>query len=184
MRWAALFRDFEAQWDEMAAAELGAEVAERSRIELARLRLVDRLRPAIGQPVSLRSSGAGLVQGRLSAVGPDWLLLSEAGGREALVPAGALLWVGGLGARSAEPGSEGQVAARLDLRHALRGVARDRAAVSVVLLDASTVSGTLDRVGADFIELAEHPPGEPRRAGAVRTVRTVPLSAVGLVRSG
>jgi hypothetical protein len=62
-------------------------------------------------------------------------------------------------------------------------LARDRAGVSVVLRDASTLSGTLDRVGADHVDVAEHAPGEARRAAAVRQVRVVPLMALALLRS-
>jgi hypothetical protein len=50
-------------------------------------------------------------------------------------------------------------------------------------VDGTTVDGTFDRVGADFVELAEHARGEPRRAAAVSRVRTVPLAAVAVVRT-
>jgi hypothetical protein len=115
--------------------------------------------------------------------GVDWVLLEETGLREVLVPLAAVLAVTGVGSRSAAPGAEGEVARRLDLRWALRGLARDRAGVAVVLRDGTTVSGTLDRVGADHVDVAEHAPGEPRRASAVRQVRLVPLSALALLRS-
>jgi hypothetical protein len=104
------------------------------------------------------------------------------GGREALVPAHAMLWIGGLAAQSAVPHGEGQVAARLDLAFALRGIVRDRSAVALTLMDGSTAAGTLDRVGADFVEVAEHPPGEPRRPDAVRAVRAYPLASLVVVR--
>ena len=183
MRWAALFDDLEAQADQLAAAELQAEVADRTRRETGLLRLVDRLRAAEGHPVAVAVAGAGTVHGRLLDAGTDWVLLEEAGAREVLVPLGAVLGVSGVGGTTAVPGSEGEVGRRLDLRWALRGLARDRAGVAVVLRDGSTLSGTLDRVGADHVDLAEHPAGEARRAAAVRQVRLVPLPAIALLRS-
>jgi len=89
--------------------------------------------------------------------------------------------VAGLG--SATGVSEGVVRGRLDLRRALRGLARDRSAVQVLLDDGSVHVGTLDAVGADFVELAEHAADEPRRATAVRGVRVVSLAAVAAVRA-
>lgn len=182
MRWQQLFDDLEAQLEAQDAAEFHAEVSDRTRYEIGQLRLVDRLRPAVGNEIEVRCLGAGSVRGRLERVGADWLLLEEQRGRQGLLSCAAVMAVAGLGSASAAPGSEGQVRSRLDLRYALREVARDRSPVHAVLLDGSTVAGTVDRVGADFIELAEHPEGEPRRAAAVRRVRTVPVSALALVR--
>jgi hypothetical protein len=182
-RWEALFGEFEAEFAAAGAADLRAEVADRTRREHATLRLVDRLRPVIGHQVQVRLATGGGVDGRLAEVGADWLLVAEIRAA-ALVPMGQVTSVGGLGARSAAPGSEGRVGAALDLRHALRRLARDRAAVTVGVVDGGTLSGTLDRVGADFVEIAEHPPGEPRRAAAVRQTRAVRLTAVSVVRSG
>jgi hypothetical protein len=182
MRWDELFNDLEAQFEEAETAELAAEVTDRSRREVSLLRLVDRLRPVIGRPLSLRLLGAGVIEGELSAVGPDWLLLAEVGGREALVAAHTVLWIGGLAAQTAVPHAEGQVAARLDLAYALRGVVRDRSPVALTLTDGSTAAGTLDRVGVDFVEVAEHAPGEARRRDAVRDVRAYPLTSLVVVR--
>jgi hypothetical protein len=110
--------------------------------------------------------------------------VAETGGREVLVPAAAVVSLAGLRAWSGAPGSAGQVFARLGLGHALRGIARDRVPVQVWLTDGSVVSGTVDRVGADFLEVTEHGTGEPRRRGDVTGVRTVPFAALALVRSG
>ena len=95
----------------------------------------------------------------------------------------AVLGVTGVGARTAAP-DDGPVAKRLDLRWALRGLARDRTSVALGLVDGSLVTGTLDRVAADHLDLAEHGLGEARRASAVRQVRLVPLAAIACVRSG
>jgi len=182
MRWQALFDDLEAQFEAAQAAQLTAEVAERERREAALLTLVDRLRPAVGAEVVLHVAGGDLVRGRLLDCGTDWLLVADPAGREVLVALPAVRGVTGAG-RSTSAGDEGVVAKRLDLRWALRGLARNRSGVSLGLTDGSIVTGTLDRVGADHVDLAEHGPGEPRRAGLVRQVRLVPLPAVALVRS-
>lgn len=187
MRWQSLFADLEAQLEAAASAELSAEVAERVRTEHARVRTADRLAAAHGCVVTVSVPGLDRLHGRLADAGEDWLLLDEDGGRAALVPLAAVLAVAGL-PRSAAVPDDSPAATRvrraLDLRRALRGLARDRAGVAVWLRDGSVLAGTVDRVGADHLELAEHAPGEARRSAAVRSVRLVPLAAVSAVRSG
>lgn len=183
MRWEDLFRDLEAQLEAAEQAELAAEVADRTRAEAARLRMADRLAPAAGHGVRLHVRGAGQVSGRLVSVGSEWLLLDESG-RQVLVPLRAVLAAGGLGRLSRDPEAPvGRVAARLGLSSALRGVARDRLPVSVWLLDGAVLTGTLDRVGVDFLEIAEHSSGEPRRSAELTAVRTVPFEAIAAVRT-
>lgn len=183
MRWRELFADLEGEFAEAERAERTSEVADRSRAEFARVRLVDRLRAGLGADLTVTVAGQGRITGRLESVGAEWLLLSEARGRQALIPLAGVLGIGGLDRYAAEPGSEGAVGARLGLRQALRGLARDRAPVTIVLVTGDIATGTLDRIGADFVELAEHPVDEPRRTAVVRGVRLVPFSAVALVRS-
>jgi hypothetical protein len=182
MRWQGLFDDLEAQFEAAQAAELAGEVAERTRRESALLRLVDRLRAAEGAALAVTLPGSGVLRGRLLDAGTDWLLIEEQGAREVLVPLAAVLGITGAGPRVAAP-DDGPVARRLDLRWALRGLARSRTGVALGLVDGSLVTGTLDRVAADHLDLAEHGLGEARRAGAVRQVRLVPLTALALVRS-
>jgi hypothetical protein len=50
------------------------------------------------------------------------------------------------------------------------------------LTDRTAVTGTIDRVGRDFLDLAEHAVDDARRAESVRSVRTVPFGAVVAVR--
>lgn len=182
MRWDRLFRDLEAQLDAADAAELGAEVADRTRRESALVALVDRVRGAAGSRVSARVAGTGAVEGVLLEAGSQWLLVAEDGGRQTVLPLAAVLSVAGLGVRTSAPGD--QVFSRLGLAAALRAIARDRAGVSVGLVDGSVLTGTLDRVGADFVEVSLHGAGEPRRHDEVSGVRTVPFAALASVRSG
>ncbi|SDC04973.1 hypothetical protein SAMN05660690_0343 [Geodermatophilus telluris] len=178
MRWQQLFADLQAEFE---AAEEWAQLPSRSRAETGTVRLADRLGGAVGHRVSLRCRGAGEVAGRLTERGPDWLLLEDDAGREVLVALPAVLAVSGLVRTTAAPEDGSRVT--VDLRRVLRGLVRDRSAVAVVLDDGGVLTGTLDRVGADFVELAEHAPDDFRRAGAVRGVRAVALGAVVAVRT-
>lgn len=180
MRWQALFADLEAQLDAAQAAELASEVADRSRRELAAVGLLDRLRAMVGASVAVAAAGHGLQRGRLTAVGADWLLLA-AEGTEILVPVGGIESVVDLPvAATAAAGPD----RRLRLGYALRAMVQARAAVRVGLTSGVVLTGTLDRVGADFVDLAEHALDEPRRPDAVVAVRTVPFAALALLRSG
>jgi hypothetical protein len=196
MRWDRLFSDLEARFEELEDAEAAAELADRQRVAFGELRATARLAGSIGQPVRVRIAGGALVTGILQRVGPDWLLLTEAQGREAVIALGAMTAVEGLTASTGQELSG--VLLRLDLRHTLRGLARDRAPVTVALAgwvggapmvvsqgaaSGTEITGTIDRVGADFIEVAVHAAWEPRRANTVRSVALVPLTAVVLVRA-
>jgi hypothetical protein len=182
VRWDDLFDDLEAQLGQLEEAELAGEVADRTRIEVSKFRLVDRLRPAFGHRIALTLAGRFGVQGLVVGVGNAWVLVREDRGTEVFVPLDAIASVAGLGNVSAVPGSEGKVAERLTLGHALRGIARDRSTVAVGLRDESVLTGTIDRVGADFFEMAEHALDLSRRAGNVAGVRTVPFTGVTLLR--
>lgn len=182
-RWDLLFADQDAQLGQARRAELEAEVADRARREVGRLRLVDRLRPLTGAVLRLECPGGLVVEGVLRELGPDWVLVEEPGRRAAVVALEHVLGVVGAGRGSEVPAGSGGVAERWDLRHVLRGLVRDRAPVVVVLRDGREVTGTLDRVGQDHADLAEHDLDQARRAGAVRQVRLLPLGAVAVVRA-
>jgi hypothetical protein len=182
VRWDELFADLEGQAASAEAAELAAEVADRTRREVGRLRLVDRLRAGSGASLVVRVLGGEVLTGTVADVGADWVLLEQAGTRAALVPLTAVVALSGLGSRAELPESEGAVLSRLDLRYALRRLVRDRAVVEVVLSDGTAVSGTFDRVAADHVDLAQHQVEQARRTRAVVQVLHVPLGAIALVR--
>lgn len=174
----------EAEWEQAEADELAIEVADRTRGELARLTLIQRLRPAVGYSLTINVHGGLLVRGLLRGVGPDWLLVCEDGqpGSQTIVALASVLWIDGLGRTSSVAGSEGVVAARSGLGMMLRRLVRDRADVALVLIDAGVVTGVLDRAGVDHVELAVVPVGEARRRSAVTGVRAIPIAAIALIR--
>ena len=175
-----MFADLEAQYDAAGADALASEIADRSRREAALVVIADRLRAATG-PVALALIGHPPIAGAVAGVGADWVLLAD-GQVEVLVVSAAILWVRGLPVQAEAEGST--VAARLDLGFVLRGIARDRAHVTALLVDGSVAAGTIDRVGRDFVDLAEHGGDEPRRVDAVRSVRAVAFSALAAIRRG
>ena len=188
-RWRALFDDLEGQAAELEAAELAAEVADRTRREVALLRLVDRLRASVDRPLRVGLVSGETVRARLGRVGADWLLAhEEPAEREVLIPLASLAWLVGLGQHSATPGSEGLVAAKLDFRMALRTLARDRSRVLVQLRGGGALAGLIGRVGADFLELFDPDaggwdPGAPRvRPDRSAGTITVSVRNVVLVR--
>ncbi len=177
MRWEGLFADLEAQAEALNRAERAAEIEDRTRSEFGRLTVVDRLRGSLGSEVRLWCRGNAILQGGLRRVHPEWLLLAQPHGRESLVAAGSVLSVSGLGRAALAPDRDAVVDARLGLRFALRRIARDRSGVRMQLTE-GVLAGTVDRVGADFVELALHPQGEARRRDAVFEVSLVPIAAI------
>lgn len=178
MRWDRLFEDLEAQVAAQTRLELDAEIAERTRIERSRVTLGGRVVGALGSEVVLRLRGGTVLRGRLEDSGDGWLLLLEAGGRQALVSGTALLGLSGLG----RPRDDTR-ARRFGIGTAVRGISRDRRAVVVTDTDGGTVHGTIDAVGADAFDLAEHPLDSPRRAEHVHGQRVVPFAAVAVITS-
>ena len=178
MRWDDLFADLGAQWDAEARRELDGEVADRTRRERALVGLHERLSAAVGESVALTVRVAGTLPGRVVEVGDGWLLLAAEAGGPALVPFTAVTGVTGLPARVDGSGA----ATRFGLGYALRGLSRDRSAVLLTDLDGLVLSGTIDAVGRDVLELSEHAPDLPRRAENVTGRRLVPFSAMVLLR--
>lgn len=176
MRWERLFEDLTAQLDAATDRDLDAEVADRTRRERALLSLQQRL-AAQGRadPVGVTIVGLGLVRAEVADVGANWLLLAGPGERRTLVPLGSIRAISGLRGRV---GPVSAVVRGFTLAAALRAVSRDRSAVTVVDVDGQRHAGTIDAVGQDAFDLAEHPVDVPRRPQHVSALRTVPFAAL------
>ncbi len=176
MRWDSLFRDIEVQLDAAQQAERDADIAEMARIEASGIALADRLRGGVGVPLALLLRGNLKFSGTVSRVGHGWLLLAD-GNRSVLVPLQSLLRISGLPVTAVM--AVGTV--RYSLASALRTLARDRAAVHVYLEDSDKtgpLSGVLDGVGSDFLELAVIGDGEARRQRNVVASYAIPFAAL------
>ncbi|WP_237740683.1 hypothetical protein [Crystallibacter crystallopoietes] len=168
-----------------AAGQLGleADVNEIARAAQAEIPLGDRLRGQLGRDVRVVVPGGSAFAGTLGHVGSSWLVLQDPV-RSVLVPLHGIQMIEGLGRHSICEVSAG--ARRLGLGSAFRALARDRAEVVLYFAAGSVptmVTGIIDRVGRDFLELAAVPSGEARRASNVQAVYAVPFAAVAAVAS-
>jgi hypothetical protein len=176
-RWDRLFAELEAQAEAEARLDLEGEVAERTRIARAEVGLDDRVQAQLGRRLAVRTVGGGRVEGVLAGAGQGWLLLGSA---PVLVLTTALSTIAGLDRGHVVAPAAGRLP-RASVRGVLRALSRDRSPVRLRLVGGEEISGTLDLVGRDHVDVAEHPWDEPRRSPAVRAVRTIPFSALALV---
>lgn len=184
MRWNALFEDMEAQLAEAETLAFESEVSERSRADVALVGLADRLRGSLGGAIGVHLVSGSTFTGALSHVGAESLVVDEVA-HQVLVPFSAVSHYSGIGRIAVcEPSA---VRAKVGLASALRGLARDRAPLTVLLARGESgeqrIPGVIDRVGRDFIDLAVTPPGESRRASRILDIATVPFGALRALRS-
>lgn len=191
MRWDRFFEDLEDQLDSEWEAERAALDSEAERLRLSRIALRERLVAlSDGEPCELSAElvGGTVLTGCVAAVGADWFALAAEGARQGatLVPLGAVTALG-LGhvdvissARAASPGSA--LRQRMSFGFVLRDLARKRVPVSVLAANARTYVGTIDRAGADHLDLALHDAGAPRRAASITGHRLIAFSSVVAVR--
>jgi len=181
MRWDRLFDDLQAQLDADGQRELALEVSDRTRRERAQVGLHERFTAQRGLGLELRLAAAVLVSGTVADAGSDWLLIQDGSERGSLVPFGAIVSVKGLGARAAVgPGLA--TAKRFGLGYALRGLSRNRSVVSLTDISGSVTTGTIDAVGADALDLSEHPSDVARRNENIVARRVIPFTAIVVVR--
>ena len=148
----AYLDDLEGQAGALYAAERAPELADRSRAEYQSVTLAARLMAAVDHDVILELAGVGAVSGRLTRVATGWCLLHGAG-QDWVVRLDAVASVQG-GSDRAVPELAWPPVARLGLGAALRRLADAAEPCSLHLTDGHRHDGTLQRVGADFVELA------------------------------
>ncbi len=178
MRWQRFFDDLEGMFD-WRNRPADAELADLTRRELARVSLLDRLLDHDG-PLELVIAGGQVLRGPVAEAGQGWVMVRHGRQRHVIVPFGAILEITGLGRRA---GVGGDISRRLTLAHVVRGLARHRCVVAVEDIGGRRRTGTIDVVGADFFELAEHPVEQPRRRAHVVAARVVPFTALACLQA-
>lgn len=163
--------DLEGQAAARYAAERATELAERSREEYRSVALAGRLMASLDHEVTLELAGLGALSGRLVRVATGWCLL-RGPGQDWVVRLAAVAAVHGASER-AVPELAWPPTAVLGLGSALRRLADTAEPCSLHLTDGRSHTGTIQRVGADFVEVAA---GEPAR---VVLVAIDHLAAVG-----
>lgn len=189
VEWEHLFEDLEGQLAAEWEAERAALDAESERLRISKLTLHERLR-AMGADRSrmlLEVVGGDRWDTTLSAVGADWIGVQvDDDVRLRVVPLTAVEAIGtdhgtllaALTAASAPPG----LRERMTFGFVLRDLARRRAPVTIARRGSDPQHGTIDRAGADHLDLALHDHGEPRRTRAVRGFRLISFEAIAWVR--
>lgn len=188
MRWDRFFEDIEDQLESEWEAERAALDSEAERLRLSKLTLHERLAALVSVDASaaLELADGTVLTSPIAALGADWLLVSPWRTRAgaALVP---LLSIVALRlphaellrtARPADPGARAPVSRRATFGFAVRDLVRRRAGATVHLTDGRMLSGTIDRAGADHLDLALHDTGAPRRRDEVTSYRIVPFTAL------
>jgi hypothetical protein len=181
VRWEELFADLERQWQALAEEERQAEIADRTRAALAQVPLADRLRGSEGAEVRVLTRSGHQVDGTLARVGADFVLLSQPR-HECVLAVAAIAAVSGLRAEAVSAQVAGPVRSRLGLGSVLRGVAADRSRVTLTVTGGPALTGTVQRVGADFLEVAEHGADDLARPDRVRRLTVVPFGSVETLR--
>lgn len=193
MRWDRFFDDLEDQLASEWEAERAALDSEAERLRLSRVPLRDRLvalidRERAASTPSFELRDGTVIVAEVSGVGADWAALQPLDQRAGavLAPLGAIVCIGMPHAdllRSARPATtRPSLSDRMTFGFALRDLVRRRVSVTLHLVSGRALAGTIDRAGADHLDLALHDPGAPRRAGEVSGHRIVPFDAIAWIR--
>jgi hypothetical protein len=172
-----VFDELEAEFEAGLRREAEQEAVAAVRTELGATVLWEQLARRLGGETTVLA-GARAFRGTAVASYPEFLVLRAADGTEHLIRYGPAVSV----ALPAEPPAlrptPPAATRRYQLALALRELARRRGPVRVELADLTRCDGTIEAVGSDYLEMAEHELGEARRRVAVRARRFVGFEAV------
>ena len=191
VRWDRFFDDLEGQLASEWEAERAALETEAERLRLSRVALRERLSMLEGRDRDAGAPAFEVIDGtvlsaEVTGVGADWVALESGRSGALVLPFASIAAIGMPHAdvlRSARPASGRSVLAdRMTLGVVVRDLVRRRVPVTVHLAHGRMLAGTIDRAGADHLDLALHEPGSPRRASEVTGHRLVPFSAIAWIR--
>ena len=172
-----VFDELEAEFEAGLRREAEQESMAAVRAELGTTVLWEQLARRIGSETAVLA-GTRAFRGTVVASYPEFLVLRAADGAEHLIRYGAAASI----ALPAEPPPLRPTPAASRRRYqfglALRELARRREPIRVLLADGTSCDGTIEAVGSDYLEIAEHDLGEARRRGAVRARRFIGFAAV------
>lgn len=180
MRWEALFADLAARADALERAERDQEIAERYRIESGSVTLRARLSASAGRRIHVRLSSGSLATGVVADVGPDWVLVRDERNRETVLATAAVVSVHGLDRSSDADARPNAVADKLSIRSVLRAISRERSVVRIELRGGADLTGQIDRVASDHVDLTARRVGEIGRAAAPDST-AVAISALAML---
>jgi hypothetical protein len=172
-----VFDELEAEFDAGLRREAEQEAVAAVRAELGSTVLWEQLARRVGSDAVVLA-GARTFRGATVASYPEFLVVRADDGAEHLIRYGPAVSV----ALPAEPPTlrptPNPATRRYQFALALRELARRREPVRVELADGTSCDGTIEAVGSDYLEVAEHDLGEARRRPAVRARRFVGFAAV------
>jgi hypothetical protein len=191
VRWDRFFDDLEGQLASEWEAERAALDTEAERLRLSRVALRERLTMLQGRdrdaaPPSFEVVDGTVLSAEVTGVGADWVALQALRAAAVVLPFTAIAAIGMPHAdvlRSARPAADrSALADRMTFGFVVRDLVRRRVPVTVHLARGRALAGTIDRAGADHLDLALHEPGSPRRSSEVTGYRIVPFAAVAWIR--
>lgn len=175
------------------SSEWGAERAvldgEAERLRVARLSLRERLLALVPAEVSVSVDliDGGTERAALTAVGADWIALASTPIGALVLPLHAVAAIAVAREdqlRSTLPVrlASAALSERIGLGFVLRDVARRRLPVVLTIRGGRSIAGTIERAGADHLDLAVHDPGSSPRPTTVTGHRIIPFAALVRVR--